>query len=230
MVPSTAEVANASTTSVTSPKKVKPINPFSTPSPTTPPPAAAAAAKVEEVAEVEPVVSVTASNIDSVLNTSSPEGNNVSVLATDDASISVISSIAPPSVISNGGGSAMLSKKGLQRLDKAAVGGGVGNGSRNNLHNSSGRNLTRIASCKSNTSEFRDHSRYQEPPKAVNMSIFRTPLYRQRHPNRNQFDPKNTCWFPTKVDNKYNERFQYPSDLRIADKINSVFYNNVNPR
>lgn len=74
------------------------------------------------------------------------------------------------------------------------------------------------------TSRFK---KFVAPPAHVNMGIFRSPIKRQAHGNRNKYNDSldKLGWQPSaKPTNKYNERFQYPADIMLANRINRVFY------
>jgi hypothetical protein len=66
---------------------------------------------------------------------------------------------------------------------------------------------------------------FQEPPARINMNIFKSPIKRQAHGNKNTYNREQVGWQRTKpLTNKFNERFQTTADIQIANKTNAVFY------
>jgi hypothetical protein len=54
------------------------------------------------------------------------------------------------------------------------------------------------------------------------LSIFRSPLARQKYQNVNQYSARDSAWIPTKLTGKYNCRFQYTTDISDAKKVNQM--------
>jgi hypothetical protein len=54
------------------------------------------------------------------------------------------------------------------------------------------------------------------------LSIFRSPLARQKYQNVNQYSARDSAWIPTKLTGKYNSRFQYTTDISDAKKVNQM--------
>eukprot|EP01034_Spumella_vulgaris_P023953 gene23953-30237_t len=66
---------------------------------------------------------------------------------------------------------------------------------------------------------------FHEPPARINMNIFKSPVKRQAHGNKNTYSREQLGWQRTKpLNNAFNERFQTTDDLRIANKTNAVFF------
>ena len=55
-----------------------------------------------------------------------------------------------------------------------------------------------------------------------NLNIFKSPLNRQLSNNYNLYNSNDSAWIPTQYTNKYNNRFQYPSDLIRGEKLNHM--------
>ena len=66
--------------------------------------------------------------------------------------------------------------------------------------------------------------RLPTPTKQANLSIIRSPIARQVHGNKNKFNEESVSWEPTKVGEKYNERFQTTAVLREAAKMNAILF------
>ena len=66
--------------------------------------------------------------------------------------------------------------------------------------------------------------RLPTPTKQANLSIIRSPFARQVHGNKNIFNEESVSWEPTKVGEKYNERFQTTAVLREAAKMNAILF------
>lgn len=55
-----------------------------------------------------------------------------------------------------------------------------------------------------------------------NLSIFKSPLLRQRKNHQNQYSTRNCAWVSTQLTGKYNTRFQYTSDITNGKKLNQM--------
>ena len=55
-----------------------------------------------------------------------------------------------------------------------------------------------------------------------NLSIFKSPLLRQRKNHQNQYSIRNCAWVSTRLTGKYNTRFQYTSDITDGKKLNQM--------
>ena len=54
------------------------------------------------------------------------------------------------------------------------------------------------------------------------LSIFKSPLLRQRKTHQNQYNTRNCAWVSTQLTGKYNTRFQYTSDITNGKKLNQM--------
>jgi hypothetical protein len=54
------------------------------------------------------------------------------------------------------------------------------------------------------------------------LSIFKSPLLRQRKCHLNQYSKRNCTWESTQLTGKYNTRFQYTSDITNGKKLNQM--------
>lgn len=63
----------------------------------------------------------------------------------------------------------------------------------------------------------------------TNLSIFRSPATRQSHGNRNAYVEQHCAWEPTRLTNRYNERFQYSDDIANAKKVNAMLFHQRSP-
>ena len=54
------------------------------------------------------------------------------------------------------------------------------------------------------------------------LSIFRSPLARQKVKNINQYNERNGEWVATSLTGKYNSRFQNTTDIANAKKLNQM--------
>lgn len=54
------------------------------------------------------------------------------------------------------------------------------------------------------------------------LSIFKSPLLRQRKNHQNQYSTRNCAWVSTQLTGKYNTRFQYTSDITNGKKLNQM--------
>ena len=54
------------------------------------------------------------------------------------------------------------------------------------------------------------------------LSIFKSPLLRQRKCNLNQYSTRSCAWVSTQLTGKYNTRFQYTSDVTNGKKLNQM--------
>ena len=58
--------------------------------------------------------------------------------------------------------------------------------------------------------------------RSPDLSIFKSPLARQKYQNVNQYSARDSAWLPTKLTGKYNSRFQYTADISDAKKVNQM--------
>lgn len=56
------------------------------------------------------------------------------------------------------------------------------------------------------------------------LDIIRSPMTRQKNPNKNVFDPSTFTWQPTVLTNRFNERFQTTGDVIEATKVNAIYF------
>ena len=78
------------------------------------------------------------------------------------------------------------------------------------------RNTHRYSPSPSKNNKFT--TKNQQP----NLSIFKSPSTRRNRLNVNEFDEDSYGWRPTYLTGKYNERFQYSSDIVRWNKLNAM--------